>query len=112
MRLHPLSPNQGSVLGRVALEHRAVHVADVLADPSYQLTEQRTIGGYRTVLGVPLMREGSSIGVILLSRNVVRPFTDQQIDLVTTFADQAVIAIENVRLFEAAQPRTRGLTRC
>jgi GAF domain-containing protein len=100
LRLHPIIPNRGSVLGRVVFEHRAVHVGDVVADPNYQLMEQRAIGGYRTTLGVPLMREGSSIGVILLSRNVVKPFTDKQIELVTTFADQAVIAIENARLLD------------
>jgi len=98
MQLHPLTPNRGSVLGRAVLEHRVVHVEDVLADPNYQLKEQRAIGGYRTALGVPLMREGTSIGVILLSRSVVKPFTDKQVELVTTFAAQAVIAIENTRL--------------
>ena len=111
MQLHPLIPNRGSVLGRAVFEQRAIHVEDVLADPNYQLMEQRAIGGYRSVLGVPLMREGSSIGVIMLSRNVAKPFTGKQIELVTTFADQAAIAIENTRLFEAEQQRTRELAK-
>src|SRR5262249_55332413 len=87
-----------------------VQIPDVLADPEYSLAEPQRLGGYRTHLGVPLLRDGSPIGVILVSRRTVRPFDSKQIELVTTFADQAVIAIENVRLFEAEQQRTRQLT--
>ena len=110
LRDHPIIPEQGSVLGRVVLNGKIVHVADVHADPQYALIEQRRVGEYRTVLGVPLMREDTLVGVIILTRNAVKPFAEKQIELVKTFADQAVIAIENVRLFEAEQQRTRELT--
>src|SRR5262249_24541168 len=109
MRAHPLKPGRGTVLGRTVLERKAVQVPDVLADPEYTMTEARRIGGFHTVLGVPLLREGIPIGVIMLTRRQVRPFTDKQIELATTFADQAVIAIENVRLFDDVQARTEEL---
>jgi GAF domain-containing protein len=111
MRAHPIKPSRGSVLGRAVLQGEIVHVADVAADPDYALTEARKIGGFRTVLGVPLMREGTPIGIIILTRSKTRPFTDKQIELVTIFADQAAIAIENVRLFESVETRTRELAK-
>jgi PAS domain S-box-containing protein len=96
---HPLRPGRGSLTGRVALEGRAIHIPDVLADPEYRATGYQKVFGYRTNLGVPLLREGSTtIGVFSLTRNEVTPFTEKQIELVTTFADQAAIAIENARL--------------
>jgi signal transduction histidine kinase len=113
MRDHPMKPSRGSVLWRTAQQGRIVHVADVQTDPDFadsDLAEQRRLGGAFTVLGVPLLREGMPIGVIILSRFQARPFTDKQIELATTFADQAVIAIENVRLFDEVQARTRDLT--
>src|SRR5438874_5347859 len=110
MREHPLMPGPGQAHGRAVLERRFVTIADVLADPEWTLGKVRVSGGFRTVLAVPLMREGVPIGVIVLMRSQMRPFTDKQIELATTFADQAVIAIENVRLFEAEQQRTHELT--
>ena len=110
MERHPVPLGQGSVAGRAVLEGRTIHIPDVMADPEYEIAERTRIGEIRTLLGVPLMREGSPIGVIVLQRNTVRPFTAKQIELVTTFADQAVIAIENVRLFEQVQSRTRELS--
>ena len=100
---------RGSIVGRTVLDGRTVHVADVLADPEYTNTDIQQRYGLRTVLGVPLLREGKPIGVISLARNKVRPFTEKQIELVESFADQAVIAIENVRLFDEIQDKSRQL---
>ncbi len=106
---NPIAPGRGSITGRVAIECRPVHVVDVLADPEYKLHMQGH-RGYRTTLGVPLLRDGVAIGIIVLTHEVVQPFTDKQIELVTTFADQALIAIENARLFEEVQARTREVS--
>jgi signal transduction histidine kinase len=107
MKNRPVEPERGTVAGRVLLEGKPIHIADVQADPEYTMMEiiQRT--GFHTILGVPLLREGNPIGVIILGRNAVRPFTEKQIALANTFADQAVIAIENVRLFEEIQEKSR-----
>jgi GAF domain-containing protein len=95
---HPQRAGRQSAVGRVALEGKAIHIPDVLADPEYTATGYQQAFGFRTILGVPLLREGTTIGVFALTRDKVNPFSQQQIDLVTTFADQAVIAIENMRL--------------
>jgi signal transduction histidine kinase len=105
----PVKPERGSMNGRTLLEGKVVHVADVLADPDYTFTEPQRLGGYRTVLGVPMLREGIPVGVLTLTRSEVRPFTEKQIELVSTFADQAAIAIENVRLFDEIQDKSRQL---
>ena len=110
MRENPVRPTQGSVLGRSVLEGKVVHVTDVLADPNYVLREQQKLGTYRTALGVPMLREGIPIGVLMLTRSQVLPFTSKQIELVETFADQAVIAIENARLLNELRQRTDDLS--
>jgi GAF domain-containing protein len=109
-REHPVRPDRGSATGRVVLEGRPIHIPDVLADPEYQATGYQQAWGYRTLLGVPLLREGTIIGTFSLTRSEVRPFSDKQIELVTTFADQAVIAIENARLLSELRQRTTDLT--
>ncbi len=106
---HPIQPGRGTTTGRTALEGKTIHIPDVLADPEYTATEYQRQGAYRTNLGVPLLREGIPIGVFTLTRPIVKPFTQKQIELLTTFADQAVIAIENVRLFDEIQDKSRQL---
>ncbi len=111
MDRHPIPAGQGSVVGRTVMEGEVIHIHDVLADPDYKMAEAAKLGGIRTMLGVPLLREGTSIGVLVLQRKGVRPFTDKQIELATTFADQAVIAIENARLLSELRQRTTDLSK-
>ena len=103
--------DRGAAVGRAAAEGKIIHIPDVFEDPEYTSWDSQRAGGYRSVLGVPLLREGTPIGVLGLTRSKPRSFTDKQIELLTTFADQAVIAIENARLFDAEQQRTRELAR-
>ena len=105
-----MPPDRGSAVGRAAADGKIVHIPDVFEDPEYTSWGSQRAGGYRSVLGVPLLREGVPIGMFGLTRSKPQSFIDKQIKLLTTFADQAVIAIENVRLFEAEQQRTRELS--
>jgi signal transduction histidine kinase len=110
-RTVPVIPDRGSVIGRALLEGIAVHIPDVETDVDYAFNEGKRLGGFRTVLGIPMLREDVRVGGISLTRSEPRPFTDKQIELATTFADQAAIAIENVRLFESVEARTRELAK-
>ena len=105
----PVEPGPGTVTGRALLERRVIHIPDVQADLEYTWAEAQKLGDFRTILGVPMLREGIPIGVLALTRSEVRPFTEKQIELVSTFADQAAIAIENVRLFDEIQEKSRQL---
>ena len=109
-RRSPISPGRGTVVGRAAMTRQVARIDDAWTDPLYEKKEDAKIGMHRSMIGVPLMRESEPIGVIGLSRSRVDPFSDRDIELVMTFANQAVIAIENMRLFEAEQQRTRDLT--
>ena len=105
-----IRPGRGTLIGRVALENRVVHIVDAWDDPEYAEKDEARVGNVRAMLGVPLLRNGEPVGAFALGRSEPVPFTQRQIELVTTFADQAVIAIENVRLFDEVQVRTRDLT--
>jgi two-component system, NtrC family, sensor kinase len=109
MKTQPIRPGRGTLIGRTTLEANIVHIPDVLVDSEYVWHESQERGGYRTMLGVPMLREGVPIGVLAMTRSTMKPFTNKQIALLTTFADQAVIAIENVRLFDEVQARTEDL---
>jgi signal transduction histidine kinase len=105
----PVVPQREDASGRALLEGKFVHIPDVLADADYRFADAQRLGHFRTVLAVPMLRESMPIGVLTLTRSEVQPFTDKQIELVTTFADQASIAIENVRLFDEIQDKSRQL---
>ena len=106
----PIAPDRSSITGRTVLEGRVIHVHDAEADPEFTYLRDHGFEFRRTMLGVPLLRDQRVLGVIVLDRPIVKPFTDKQIELIETFADQAVIAIENARLYQEVQARTRDLT--
>src|ERR1700731_1487958 len=106
----PVKPGRETGTGRALLEGKVIHIPDVLADPDFTWKEGQRLGGFRTVLGVPMLREGVAVGVLALTRSAVRPFSDEQIALVENFAAQAVIAIENARLLNELRQRTTDLT--
>ena len=110
LRRQRLRPGSGSVIGRTALSRSTTHILDAQTDPCYELREALRLGGYHTMLGVPMLREGNVVGVFGFARTTIRPFTEKQIELVTTFADQAVIAIENARLLNELRQRTDDLS--
>src|SRR5262249_32251336 len=109
VRTLPVEPERGSAIGRALLEGKVVHIVDVENDPDYTFSEAKRLGGFRTIIAVTMLKEGVAIGVLALTRSEVRSFNDQQIELLSTFPDQAAIAIENVRLFESVETRTREL---
>jgi adenylate cyclase len=104
-------PEHGSAIGRTLLERRVVHIVDVLDDPDYSLAGLQEAGGYRTVLGVPMLREGEPVGAIAVGRNEVRPYSDAEIRLIETFADHVVVALENVGLFQTVERQRTELAR-
>ncbi|HEV2978724.1 MAG TPA: GAF domain-containing protein [Casimicrobiaceae bacterium] len=109
MRAHPIKAGMGTLVARTVMTRQIVHIDDAETDPEYTWGEARDLLGFRTMLGVPMLREGEPIGVVGMWREQVRPFTQREIQLVATFADQAVIAIENVRLFNEIQDKSRQL---
>jgi class 3 adenylate cyclase len=111
VREHVYEPGRDSVVGRTALERGVVHIVDVLEDPDYAMSNLQSAGGYRSVLGVPMLKDGEPIGVIAVGRNRVEPFTEAEIGLMRTFADQVVVAIENVRLFQMVERQRIELAR-
>ena len=111
LKAHPIQPGRGTLVARTATELAPVHIPDVLADAEYTWHEGQKLAGFRAMLGVPLLREGNCIGVMCMTKSVPEPFSEKQIEIISTFADQAVIAIENARLFNEVQARTAELTK-